>query len=127
MVLGVVFQRVARIHESGGRAEGESIPQNERGISMTKCKNIMIYVLELENCKYYVGYSLLHTHRIQQHFEGNGSSWTKLHKPIRIVELIEGDKDTERETTLRYMRLYGWENVRGGGYTAIQLHKPHRL
>ena len=87
----------------------------------------MIYVLELENGKYYVGYSLLYKHRIQKHFDGDGSSWTRLHKPVKVVEILEGTKDTEREVTLRYMRTHGWENVRGAGYTAIDIRKPNLL
>jgi predicted GIY-YIG superfamily endonuclease len=87
----------------------------------------MIYVLELANGKYYVGYSLLYKHRIEKHFAGEGSSWTRLHKPVKVLEVVDGDKDTEREVTLRYMREYGWENVRGAGYTAVNIHKPNLL
>jgi hypothetical protein len=56
--------------------------------------------------------------------QGGGSSWTKLHKPIEVVERFVGGKDNEREKTLEYMRKYGWENIRGGGWTAVNIKKP---
>lgn len=79
-----------------------------------------VYVLRLEKDKYYVGLSPSNSKfRIQQHFDGIGSSWTNLYKPIEVIAVIEnGSKQLERETTLEYMRRYGWENVRGAGWTA---------
>jgi predicted GIY-YIG superfamily endonuclease len=81
-----------------------------------------IYVLELENNKWYVGKSLNVPKRFQEHLEGKGSSWTKKHKPIRIIEfkLIVSQHD-ENNLTKDYMKKYGIQNVRGGSYTQIEL------
>lgn len=86
-------------------------------------KEGLVYVLALENGKFYVGYTNSKI-RIIAHFQGEGSSWTKLHKPIAVVEHITPVYvDTEKQTTLRYMRLHGWENVRGGGWSQVNLAK----
>ena len=87
----------------------------------------MIYVLKLIDEKYYVGYTSHVENRIKEHFSNKGSSWTKLHKPVNIVEIIEGDKMKEKEITLQYMKRYGWENVRGAGWTAVHCSCPLEL
>lgn len=46
----------------------------------------MIYVLSLENDKWYIGYTKrVNYDRILEHFSNNGSKWTKVHKPIQLV------------------------------------------
>ena len=42
---------------------------------------------------------------MEQHFDGIGSSWTKLYKPIKILEkyISENEKE-EEELTLKYMK-----------------------
>ena len=60
--------------------------------------------------------------RIKKHFDGEGSAWTKLHKPISIVEIINGcDNFDEDKYTLMYMSIYGKEKVRGGAFCSINL------
>jgi len=87
-----------------------------------------VYVLGLENGKYYVGFSENMDMRIGTHFSGLGSQWTVLHPPIRTVETIPGgDQIVELTKTLEYMKIYGWENVRGGRYSSIVIEKPHEL
>lgn len=73
----------------------------------------MVYVLELENGKFYVGYTRSKSRRIQDHFKGYGSKWTKLHKPIRVLEWLRGGRLLERKKTLEYMQRYGIDSVRG--------------
>ena len=86
----------------------------------------MIYALLLENEKYYVGWTSEDNiqERMNAHINKRQVSWIKKHKFIKIVETFEGDKDIEKEITLKYMRLYGWENVRGGPWTAVNLKAP---
>lgn len=84
----------------------------------------MIYVLELEGGKYYVGYTE-DPQRIKNHFEGLGALWTRKHKPIKVVEKHEGgSKIMEKEKTLEYMVRYGWENVRGWAWSQCERTKP---
>ena len=87
-----------------------------------------VYILKLKNNKYYVGYSHSNiSDRITKHLSGRGSSWTKLYKPLQIIETIDGSKELEREYTLIYMRKYGWENVRGAGWTAVNVLCPNEF
>jgi len=79
-----------------------------------------VYVWELEDAKYYVGYSENLSSRLEQHTSGDGAVWTKKYKPISIVEIVRGNKDVEKSKTLEYMKLKGFENVRGAGYTKIE-------
>ena len=81
-----------------------------------------IYVLELANNKYYVGKTTDVMKRFNQHKTGNGSVWTKLHSPKKILECrpLINDHD-ENNVTKDYMKKYGVENVRGGAYTQTSL------
>lgn len=92
--------------------------------------NLIIYALQLEQGKYYVG----KTHRFegfdgvelcfQEHLEGRGCEWTKLYKPISIIESYEHDSTFEEDDlTKKYMMKYGIEHVRGGSYTKIDLEE----
>ena len=82
------------------------------------------YVLELENNKYYIGITKNIVKRLREHNNGYGSKWTQVNKPKRCIEYFEYSKREEREYTIKYMKLYGWENVRGAGWTATNLMRP---
>lgn len=83
-----------------------------------------IYVLHLEEGKYYVGKSNNPEERIKQHFNGNGSGWTKKYKPIEIVIINSNCSHfDEDKITKEYMAIYGIDNVRGGTYCQIKLNK----
>lgn len=73
-----------------------------------------VYVLKLEDERYYVGRTSNFMQRMNEHFTLRGSEYTKKYKPIKVVEVIE-EKDThdERDKTLEYMKKYGYEKVRG--------------
>ena len=81
----------------------------------------MIYVLELEDDCFYVGITYNLNLRIAQHLSGTGAGWTKMHKPVKIVEVFhEGcTRQMEDEVTKRYVEIYGAENVRGGSWCKI--------
>jgi len=83
----------------------------------------LIYCLELEQGKYYVGITYNLNFRYAQHKSGEGARWTKLYKPLRIMEVISEDVDRNMEDTitLQYIERYGAENVRGGSYCKIRL------
>lgn len=90
-----------------------------------KTVKTVIYVLQLQNGKYYVGRTDNHEQRILQHTGGLGSEWTKKHRPISTepVEMIEDEGFMELSTTLKYMKKYGVDNVRGADYSTLQLSK----
>lgn len=79
-----------------------------------------VYVWELEEGKYYIGYSENLSSRLEQHTTGDGAVWTKKYKPVSIVEIVRGNKDVEKAKTLEYMKLKGFENVRGAGYSKTE-------
>lgn len=85
---------------------------------------VYIYILLLEHEKYYVGKTNNPEFRISDHFNNNGSEWTKLHKPIQILDIIPNcdDYDEDKYTKI-YMDAFGIENVRGGSYVTVNLHK----
>ena len=79
----------------------------------------MIYILELEDGKYYVGKSHNLESRLRSHFNGEGAVWTKRYKPIRVLKTI--DTADEDACTIDMMYKYGIENVRGGSYSTLIL------
>lgn len=83
-----------------------------------------VYVLKLKNRKYYVGRTNDANKRIMEHLEGKGAEWTKLHPMLDILSIREGDEADEMSTTIDYMRLWGWQNVRGGPWTNIMMAEP---
>ena len=88
---------------------------------INKMSETWIYILKCQNNKWYVGRTNDVKKRLQQHFDGEGSEWTRLHKPIDVVEKIKGDIYDEDKYTLKYMGKYGIENVRGAAYAQIVL------
>lgn len=89
-----------------------------------------LYVLELENDKWYVGISSDLTKRLDQHRFGKGAKWTQLYKPIRVaytedLGMIDYSVAAATETmrTKQAMRKYGTENVRGGSFCQIDATK----
>ena len=87
-------------------------------------ENSYVYFLKLANDKYYIGFSVDVVKRLTQHFSGDGAKWTQLHPPVSIVSIIPGDKTQEKIITLKYMKKYGWENVRGGPWCLTMMNTP---
>lgn len=85
----------------------------------------MLYVLLLENNKFYVGYTNRpNGERFLEHFTDNGAMWTKTHKPIEVVYFGEGNLEDEDHLTLEMMKKYGWWNVRGGHWCNVKMTTP---
>jgi hypothetical protein len=83
---------------------------------------VFIYILLLELNKYYIGKTNNPDIRIDNHFNCDGSEWTKIYKPIKVYELISGcDSYDEDKYTLKYMEKEGINNVRGGSFSQIEL------
>ncbi|MBA3750830.1 MAG: hypothetical protein H0X03_08095, partial [Nitrosopumilus sp.] len=83
------------------------------------------YVLKLEDGKYYIGWTNKDIHlRYAEHKAGVGAGWTKKYPPTSILKAQVGTKRTENELTLKYMKKYGWKNVRGGSWCNVDLDGP---
>ncbi len=92
---------------------------------------VKLYALELENNHWYVGMSFNPEKRFNKHSKGKGAVWTKLHRPIRIVETRITDffdqddvVQLENDMTIEYAMRYGKDYVRGGGYCQSKPHWP---
>lgn len=92
-------------------------------------KHFHLYVLELEQGKWYIGITTQKVEtRFEQHRNGfAGASWTKKYRPIGIHDSkFLGDLDEESaklfetRVTLKYMKRYGINNVRGGDLTRTE-------
>ena len=86
-------------------------------------KNYSLYVLKLEEDKWYVGVTANSPeYRFEQHRSGfAGANWTKLHKPLEIFDQKELGRMTyedaekyENKVVRLYIKKYGLNNVRGG-------------
>ena len=95
-------------------------------VHRTKGK-ICTYTLELENGKWWTGYSTDVEKRIAQHCQKcpGGAKWTKLHKPVRLAEIKVHDSISEAlamETANWNLlaALHGENNVRGGRYNLCE-------
>ena len=82
-----------------------------------------VYVLLLEDGCYYIGFSQDIQVRICSNFLDSGAKWMRKHKPIEVIDVKEGCTLLETLTTLVYMIKYGFEKVRGGGYTNCDMKK----
>lgn len=78
-----------------------------------KYRQPIVYVLQLNDNCWYVGYTRNLSSRMNAHFEGRGSKWTQLHKPVAIAMTIKGTKNIERLVTLEMMKIRGTSKVRG--------------
>ena len=85
---------------------------------------VYIYVLLLEQGKYYVGKTTNPEFRLERHFNSGGSEWTIKYKPIKVLEIIRDCDDYDEDKyTRKYMDKFGIENVRGGSFCQIVLPK----
>ncbi len=81
----------------------------------------VIYVLELEDDKYYVGKTNNIDARLRDHFDGGGSAWTKSHHPIKRVCRVTNETGSahsiEMSETIHLMHQFGIDNVRGSQFS----------
>jgi hypothetical protein len=85
---------------------------------------IFIYILQLEQGKYYIGKTNNPQFRLENHFNSNGSEWTKIYKPLKVLEVKSNcDNYDEDKYTRIYMDKYGINNVRGGSFVTVKLFK----
>lgn len=85
---------------------------------------ICIYVLKLEQGKYYIGKTNNPQFRLETHFNYNGSAWTQKYKPLKVIKILQNKDDYDEDKyTRQYMDKYGIANVRGGSFVKVTLDK----
>jgi hypothetical protein len=87
-----------------------------------------VYVLKLQDGKYYAGKSSEPDRRFLEHKYGTASEWTKQYKPIMpaIQEIPITSEHDETNITIDLMKKYGIDNVRGGPWTSVVLTKDEK-
>ena len=85
-----------------------------------------IYILKLENNKYYIGKTNNVGEMYKNHSKGIVRIWTKQNKPISIIRTINNTSPFDEDKYVKeYMTYYGIENVRGGSYNQIKLSEEN--
>lgn len=79
----------------------------------------IVYLILLEQGKYYVGWTRHLVERMKQHWAGKGAGWTKLYQPIRVLMIRHGTVKTERMIAAACRQRWGEAHVRGGPWTAV--------
>ena len=94
----------------------------------------VIYILRLEQNKYYAGSSFSLKYAIKKHEKGKASQWTKKYPPIELVHqqsFIYEDgipnMDIINNLVIEYGEKYGYENIRGGSFTMLDDSKHLKL
>jgi predicted GIY-YIG superfamily endonuclease len=81
-----------------------------------------IYVLGLQEGKYYVGKTNDITRRLQEHQSGSGCEWTKRYRMVKLLHSEQSsDPYDEDKITKKWMAEKGINNVRGGVYSQVVL------
>lgn len=98
-------------------------------MTKTNIKRWQLYILRLEDGKYYVGItSKTPEIRMQEHLDGvRVAYWTAKHKPVEVIfsedlGVIEKSKAEKRENKMvrAVMKQRGLNNVRGGDLTSVE-------
>lgn len=83
---------------------------------------VNIYILQLEDGKYYVGKTNHTMQRFNQHNDGKGAKWTKKYPMIDLYDFHRDMKDAdENRITMQMIRKFGAANVRGGSWTKVNM------
>jgi predicted GIY-YIG superfamily endonuclease len=76
-----------------------------------------VYVLGLVDKHFYIGFTRNFEKRMTDHFNGNGSMWTKKFKPEAILERFQKKTlNYENYLTEKYINEHGYDQVRGGDH-----------
>ncbi len=86
-----------------------------------------VYVLLLQDGKFYVGSTDNPYMRFVDHFmcSNNSAAWVReWGPPIRVVEMIKNASgEDEHYKYAEYAEKFGWDNVRGGGCCRMFMHR----
>lgn len=87
-----------------------------------------IYILELEQNKFYVGKTNDLALRLKFHILKRNCSWTNLYPLVKLIDVYKtNDVFEEDKSVKKYMMLKGVENVRGGAYSNFNLNKYQKI
>lgn len=87
-------------------------------------RKLIIYVLELEEGKYYVGTTKNINRRLEEHKTGIGSEWTKKYHFVKCLYTREANSEFDEDHEVKkMMKIHGVDNVRGGTYSQIFIPK----
>mmetsp|Transcript_2578 Transcript_2578/g.4829 ORF Transcript_2578/g.4829 Transcript_2578/m.4829 type:complete len:476 (+) Transcript_2578:125-1552(+) len=100
--------------------------QRQRQQQRRRQRQYSIYVLQCQNDKYYVGCTNNLHRRIKEHLSSRGgSSWTRAHKPLKLVKVYnripqEYYLGKEAQVTAELMLTHGINNVRGAMFSEMR-------
>lgn len=82
----------------------------------------VVYSLNLEDGKKYVGMTNNFSQRMDQHFGGSGAKWTQQHAPesinhVQVCRSNDTARQAERIVYTNMRNYHGKDNVRGAGHT----------
>lgn len=86
-----------------------------------------IYILQLENGKYYVGRTKHKEKRLKDHFSNKGCIFTRIFKPEKVLHIFSNcDEYDEDKYLFKVMEIHGIDNVRGGCFSSLKLSENDR-
>lgn len=89
---------------------------------------VNIYLIKCESGKYYVGKSSNLTTRLDDHKNEEGSEWTKKYPILKVKRIICNKSNWYEDIyTIKMMKKYGMENVRGGSFCQVILNKHEKI
>jgi len=119
-------------HEIHLKKAGEKVPENEIIDEIKfQTKNYIIYAFSLEDNKFFIGYTTNLKLAEKNHLKGKASKWTKMYKPIKIIETWNYESKNGKidmafvdEKVHLYFEKYSAINIRGGSYIIMddELH-----
>ena len=94
----------------------------------SKTDVVHVYVLELEDGRFYVGRTQRTFQRFEQHVTGRGARWTRLH-PVKDLHAFHPNmnEDDEDRITLRDDAHPRHRQGRGGSWARLTLSAKDRL
>jgi hypothetical protein len=84
--------------------------------------SLKAYVIQCVNDHFYVGITDSLTDTWFHHINGIEAIWTRIHKPIKVVIVINDAEAYDEFSLIKlYMARFGIEKVRGGNYCQVTL------
>lgn len=93
------------------------------GLRPMRKKKAVVYKMELENGKYFVGYTTDIDKQLEKLSKGwEANEWLQQNKPVRLIEAFFVEARTETNLTVKaMMKEHGIDNVRGGSWSNVTL------